>query len=399
MRRFAVVAGIWLLTRLLCLMLFDPNAVAGAGDSAYFLEVARSIAAGDGHAVGGIPTAFRAPGYPVFLAPLASGPAWLVFGLQSLATLGAGMFTLRRIPGAIGLVTALLIVSSPYLVAFEWQVLAETLLVCTLWVAWLLLGAPARPVAAGVLLGVAALLRETVMFLPLAAAAGAWWIERGWSRRLLIAAILAFALTVPWQLRNASLPGGSFALSDGRSGFNLWIGTWERDGDWYLRGLDNADYPPEAFRSPGERQSLLAAYRQRDDAAFRAVAIERIVGDPITTLQTWATRYPRMWIGTRSDQMAMRPERESIAWKLAKTGLWGLNLLMLVAGLAGMVLAGRHRRRDLIPFALPILYTAVLYVPFHNAETRYSLPALPFLYLFVAYLALHLASRRRVAWG
>lgn len=250
MRRFAVVAGIWLLTRLLCLMLFDPNAVAGAGDSAYFLEVARSIAAGDGHGVGGIPTAFRAPGYPVFLAPLASGPVWLVFGLQSLATLGAGMFTLRRMPGAIGLVTALMIVSSPYLVAFEWQVLAETLLVCTLWVAWLLLGAPARPVAAGVLLGVAALLRETVMFLPLAAAAGAWWIERGWSRRLLIAAILAFALTVPWQLRNASLPGGSFALSDGRSGFNLWIGTWERDGDWYLRGLDNADYPPKPFARP-----------------------------------------------------------------------------------------------------------------------------------------------------
>lgn len=245
------------------------------------------------------------------------------------------------------------------------------------------------------MLGVAALLRETVMFLALAAAAGAWWIERTWCRRLLLAAIVAFAVTMPWQLRNASLPHGSFALSEGRSGFNLWIGTWKRNGDWYLQGVDNADYPPEAFRSAPERQTLLSAYHEGDDAAFRAVAIHRIVSDPLGTLRTWAIRYPKLWIGTRSDQMAMRAERGSIVWTLAKAGFWSLNLLTLVAGIVGMALAVRERRRDLIPYTLPILYTALLYIPFHNSETRYSLPALPFLYLFVAYLGLRLGEWRR----
>jgi uncharacterized membrane protein len=36
-------------------------------------------------------------------------------------------------------------------------------------------------------------------------------------------------------------------------------------------------------------------------------------------------------------------------------------------------------------FAIPVAYTALVYIPFHNVETRYSLMALPFLYLFSAF--------------
>lgn len=132
MGRFAVVAAGWLLTRLVLLLLFDPLTDAGAGDSAYYLEVARSIAAGQGHSLSGVPTAFRAPAYPVFLAMQGAALPQMAFCIQSIAILGVAWVTLRRLPGGIGFAAALLIVTSPFLVAFEWKLLAETLLVCTL---------------------------------------------------------------------------------------------------------------------------------------------------------------------------------------------------------------------------------------------------------------------------
>jgi len=65
-----------------------------------------------------------------------------------------------------------------------------------------------------------------------------------------------------------------------------------------------------------------------------------------------------------------------------KAGFWGLNLVTLLLGLAGLVMALRTRWSL---FAIPVAYTALVYIPFHNVETRYSLMALPFLYLFSAF--------------
>jgi hypothetical protein len=35
----------------------------------------------------------------------------------------------------------------------------------------------------------------------------------------------------------------------------------------------------------------------------------------------------------------------------------------------------------------PIIYIAVIYVPFHNTEMRYSMPAVPFLLALAVYFA------------
>lgn len=386
MRFIAILVAVWVLSRLVCAAIFNPLIDYNLGDASYYLEVARSIASGQGHSFNGEATLYRPPGYPLLLSGLLPALPWAAFIVQSLATLGAALLTAHRIPGRLGKLTALLIVTSPYFVAYEWRLVAEALLIPMLWSAWLLLVTyPHRSIVAGLIIGVAALLRETALLLPLFALPFAVLLDRPLARGLLVAFVAAYLVTVPWQLRNASLPGGSYTLSDGRAGFVLWVGTWDRNGAWMLPGVDNANYPAEAFRSPEEEARLRAAYRKGDDRAFRDVAINRITTNSISTGKAWLLRYPRLWLGTRADQIQFRPERHSAMWTAIKGSFWVLNALTFIAGLAGLALA-IVRRRGLLPFALPILYIAAIYVPFYNAETRYSLPALPFIYLFTAYL-------------
>lgn len=87
------------------------------------------------------------------------------------------------------------------------------------------------------------------------------------------------------------------------------------------------------------------------------------------------------WVGTRSDQIALRPVPGTVPWLGLKAAFFGPNRLVLVLGVAGMMLALKRRS----PLCLaPVLYTAFLYVPFHNGTKH--LVKLPFTYLFSAYL-------------
>ena len=169
-------------------------------------------------------------------------------------------------------------------------------------------------------------------------------------------------------------------------GINLWVGTWERDPHWIDSGFDHADWPPDAFRSKGEEQRLKLALRDRQDRTFLNVAIDRMVTDPLSVVSSWVVRYPYLWLGTRTEQIQLRPERGTIVWTTEKAAFYLLNIATLIAGFAGMVMAIRNDRRWIIA-AMPIAYIAILYIPFHNTEPRYSLPAIPFLLAFAAYAA------------
>lgn len=366
-----------LAARLAMLALFDPLANYGGGDGALYLRVA---AEGFGASM-----PFHPPGYPAFL--MVAGPATLL--LQSLATVGAALLTLYKIPGKLGRWVAFAIATCPFFIVYEFVVLAEALLCAMLWSAFLLIAAGRRQAAlGGVLLGLAILTRDTLLLLPLAMLPFAWWAGVG--KKALIAALAAYLVILPWPLRNSTLPDGHFAMSEGRFGLNLWVGTWERDPSWLLSGVGN--FPDTAYRSPAEKAALTAAWRVRDDRPFRQVAVDRILNDPATTLATWAVRYPRLWIGTRTDQIEWRLERGSTPWTIFKTGFFGLNLLLLALGGIGAFLADRRY----FLFLAPVAYTALIYVPFHNAETRYSLPALPFLILFAASAVAALVARQSI---
>jgi hypothetical protein len=379
-----IVAAI--VARLVMFALVDPLYALYGGDDAFYLGVARNLLAGAGYTYNGVATAFRPPAYGAFVALLGAKPALIIMAQEALS-LGTALFTfhaLKRADRAIASLTAFLIATSPFLICVEFKIYSEVLYIELLWISWLLLFTGRRLgsfALAGLLLGLAILTRDTLLLLPPFAALFSLF-DRMLFKRFAIAFLVSYAMILPWQIRNTTIPNGGFEVSQGRFGYNLWIGTWERTGDWMLPSLDNARYPPEAFRSEQEKEELLAAWKRQDDQPFERVAIDRIASAPAATAGIWAKRYYRMWLGTRTDQVRLRPAPGSAAWTVLKSAFYGLNIVTLLLGFAGLLMALRTKWSF---FATPVIYTAAIYIPFHNVETRYSLIALPFLYLFGAF--------------
>lgn len=399
------LVAIAILCRLALLPLVDPIRDLRGGDANYYLLVAETLLAHGVHAVNeaGAQAAYRGPGYSFFVAGLigAGGGPPAIFAAQALSTIGAGLlafFALQRHDRALAMLAALLIVISPFHILLEFRVLAEIFYGALLLAGWLLLfrgGSLWRSAAAGTLIGLAILAREIFVLLPLALLPAAM-LQRSRPKVMahaLTAVIVAYLVVLPWPLRNQGLPDGVFQVSEGRMGWNLWVGTWEQNADWQL--VHPPALPPYAFRSAREEAELRAAMQAGDDRPFKRVALERLRTEPLAVLRTWLGRYHRLWLGTRSDLNSLRVEPGSAAWTAIKSAFWALNALLLAAGIAGLLLALRQRSALLI-FAVPILYTALIYLPFHNAETRYSLAALPFLYIFGSFFAVQ--SFRHLSW-
>lgn len=186
---------------------------------------ARWIAAGDGYppsytAVGGGPSALRAPGYPYFLgaAYAVSGDS-ITFGRLLNAALGALIVFLvyliaKRIWGRrVGLVAALLTAIFPPLVLLSRDLLSESLFISLELAAVLLVLEFRRSrvlwwaAAAGAACGLAILTRNPGPALAIPVLLGVWTIRPRWSWRAAAPIGLALAcmvlLVIPWTIRNA----------------------------------------------------------------------------------------------------------------------------------------------------------------------------------------------------
>jgi 4-amino-4-deoxy-L-arabinose transferase-like glycosyltransferase len=340
------------------------------GDDAFYLETARNLLHGC-YCVGGHFTTFRPPGYSAFLALLGAQPV-LALIAQLLGGAATAVLTYRLLDRTrMAFWTAILIGTSPFLIASELKIYSEALYIPLVWIGWLFLY-KGRPITAGLLLGLAILTRDTLVLLP-AFLAILSLFKREWLRPALTMLAAAYLVALPWQL----------ASHDSRMGYNLWVGTWERNNTWMINGIAVfSGYPDYAFRSAEEKRSLAVAFARGDDKPFKEAALERLTGNPGGILKVWLSRYWRLWIGTRMDQVELRAERGSPLWVALKAGFFGLNLLVLAFGFFGL---WRARRTPFILLAVPVAYAAFIYVPFHNTETRYSLFALPFLYAFAAH--------------
>jgi len=169
----------------------------------------------------------------------------------------------------------------------------------------------------------------------------------------------------------------------------LWIGTWERNGDWEVPTLA-AHLPPESYRDEAERRAVAEAVTTSDpllrDARFSALALHNLGEHPAAIVGRWCVRWPRMWIGTRFDLFTFRPSwmaRGRPAWIAFKLAMLATDVAALALALFGLVLAWRHTRA-LLWLALPLAYQQLVYFPFHNVETRFSQPVFPFVLAFAA---------------
>jgi 4-amino-4-deoxy-L-arabinose transferase-like glycosyltransferase len=203
----------------------------------FFFELAQSIAQGMGFTVGGPPTAFRVPLYPILLAGLTLGHQafWPIAIAQSLIGAGtaicAALLACRLFHGPAAnrasILAAAITALYPYYIIHD-TALQETSFYTLLTIATVLVlqqaareGKLAIGALAGLVLGLDVLTRPTIA--PFAALAVVWLL---WRRRALagVACVLLLAATVsPWVLRNA-VEVGEPTLST-ETGIEFWAGN------------------------------------------------------------------------------------------------------------------------------------------------------------------------------
>jgi hypothetical protein len=238
---------------------------------------------------------------------------------------------------------------------------------------------------AGLLVGVANLIRPTLLFFPIFVAAALLLVTRGRGRSLRHAAayiLAAYLVTTPWTIRNYVVHDTFLPLST--SNATLWIGSPEYhrlihdQGYTYTRVWDEVIYPddpsvPYPTTIEGERYWSDRAMRsiEADPLLYARLVLERLgtywVGDPVVD---WGGHRPLSYAHLRR---FMEPRSAII--RLAE------RAVPIFAALAIVVLW--RRRRELLPLYVLLLYTTLLHAA-TVARVRMSDPFRPVLYVLVA---------------
>jgi Dolichyl-phosphate-mannose-protein mannosyltransferase len=191
---------------------------SGGGDMDAYVLLAHNLASGNGYTYAHFPTAFRTPGYPLFLAGILK-----IFGvhfvavvrfLQGVAGVAAAYFCKRAsrilFDGIAERFTFLSALLFPTLVYFSGEILTEGLTSFFLALfLWALAEDSAQPswksaAAMGLTVGLGALVRANLAVLGLLALFSAWSVRyTGQAKRqLLVIPLLAGLIVAPWVLRN-----------------------------------------------------------------------------------------------------------------------------------------------------------------------------------------------------
>lgn len=365
-----------------------------AGDAVFYLEMAANLrdfgVYGDGTTQG----FYRAPLYSIFVALISFIPGNLELNIiivQNFISISATIICYSLLkswrPG-LAFVWAAAWLSSPFSAFNDMLILQESLYTNLIMLA-AAVAFSALPsfnlrsaFTVGLLLGASACVRDVYLLLPFAFAIAILWSTAFATWKTLFFALGVFMLSIsPWMVRNASIDDGGFFMSKGIAGMSLYVGTWQRNNYWESQWLTGKNMPNQAFEANDDRSAIEAAMRVRDDDFLMETAINRIKGRPIEIAAIWIGRAQSMWLGTRSDLLNIKLQTGSNSWIFFKSALWGINTMILIFGILGLIQYG-IRKNPLLIFSGVILYVYSIYLPFLNIETRYSMPALVWLYLF-----------------
>ena len=296
----------------------------------FYFNIARNLAQGRGYElVAGKLTAFRVPGYPIFLLAITGGDwhPWTIVTVQAvigaLSVAATGLIGRELFGGRTGLIAAGTCALYPYYVIHD-TALQETALVTCLsaWGTFLLLrmartGSLWLALFAGAMLAAAVLTRETVLPFALCAALwGGWRVAalNGVARGVLASAglltVLGAGLT-PWLLHTQH-EYGEYVLGN-EFGAALYAGSDPLLFTAYPDGSvdDSRDLIFRAI-SPLD-QAKLARFKVYPRVRYNLLrdrAIERIEADPIGF--SW-----RFAQGVDCFPSAAQP----LAWRLIQSGL------------------------------------------------------------------------------
>ena len=203
----------------------------------FFFELAQSIAQGQGFSVGGPPTAFRVPLYPILLAGLTLGHQafWPIEIAQ--CAIGAGIaicaaqLACRLFPGPAAqrasILAAAITALYPYYIIHDTALQETSFFTLLTIVAVLLLvqtvrdGKISSGMLAGLVLGLDVLTRPTIA--PFAALAIVWLLWRRRVRACVACALLLAATVLPWVWRNDVVIGDPTLSTE--TGIEFWAGN------------------------------------------------------------------------------------------------------------------------------------------------------------------------------
>src|SRR4029077_10674634 len=152
--------------------------------------------------------------------------------------------------------------------------------------------------------------------------------------------------------------------------------TWERYPTWMTSDEALAQ---QAFRNSQDRVAFEKAASIEDssnaDSVWLELALQRIGDEPGPVVHRWLSRWWQLWLSSRflfSFRSAAFAENRR-GWTILKGILFLWNAAIVVLGTFGLLRVFLERS-NLRWFAIPIFYTTLAYLPFHNTEARYSQP-------------------------
>ncbi len=407
----------------------SPEFTYHSVDAAFHDYWARGLATGDwtvpdGYADPQIRTTayLRPPGYPFFLAAVyyvcGTGP-WaprivqMALGLVNCVL----VYLLGRkwIGSTVGLVAAALMAVYWVFIYFEGKLHAPTLLIsltlCMMyalatWVSrltWL------RALVTGVLLGLVAVVRPTI--LPFGAVVilwALWVIGRESGLRHVVACVAFFALGVvlavsPVAIRNY-LVARDFVLISSNAGINLYIGNNERANGLFVSTIE----PFGDFGTCFEYRGLVRAIQRKTgtslsdsevSAYFAARAWDYVAAHPMRTIKLGLKKF-LLWWGPNEISHNEIPDfdrRHSgvLHWlvgnftMVVSLGLLGVLVFFLDVrnqrrAHRTLTVPVRNRRTLALGFLAFVVVYSASFLPFF-VTSLYRVPIIPLLLLFAAY--------------
>lgn len=396
-RPVIIIVLLAILVRVILFFIFNYSHDLRTGDSVYYLDTGRNILVYGVHGEKEIATYVRPPLYSAFAGIVGSISESAVFFyiVQSALFICFSVtiyFLLRRYDNKIAFISALLIAASPFDALLNGRVLSENLVTPLIVLATIAFvqakNSKLSFFVSGLLLGALVLTRDIYLMLPLFFIVGGVFAKI--KVRHLVVFILGYSLLItPWIYRNSQLPSAGLFLSQGNLWPNLWMGTWMKTSNtnWYM----TPNYlPPEASRTFDNGNSpdvLMDAWNKWDKGFFKKVVIEYVSNHPLEVIRTMTARHYKLWLGTRSELMTAYSAKGTLFWFFIKGSFYLISAAVIFLSLPGMLLALRSKELPMM-FCMPILYTAIIYFPFHNDETRYSQPVMPILTIFSVYFIL-----------
>ena len=379
-----------------------------AMDAGYYMNMAHNIWNYGVYGTGKNLNFFRVPLYPAFLSTILFFPGdWHknIVVAQSIITIIVSVYvflTLRRTNGVVAAAWSMIFVTSPFEIFYDFSVMSESIfrnisIILMLYVYHRFSKLDLKAaIIIGLLLGTLTLVREIYALFFIVLFGAIIFFQGRKAVGFALAASVVFGLTLaPWVLRNAAAPNGGYFVSRSIFGAALWTGTWMKDstlpGDWLTRGGlpgADADFPDYAFRSDPEKKEALEAIEAGKDNKLRDIAVARILANPVKIITTWAERAPYMWFRSRIQRHMLFMRDNAPQWMAFSAAMFISNLFVVVFGVIGLVISLCSKMSIRI-FSVPILYTAMIYMPMYNTEPRYSSGALAFMYLFDVVAALY----------